>query len=77
MVMELRLGNTLTLKKLHPCGSRQWEVVRVGAAIGIRCVGCRRYVLMARALLERRVRAVAESARQEGEQSGGREAPLR
>ena len=55
MVMELRLGEAVRLKKVHPCGSYHWEVVRLGADIGLRCVGCRRRILLERGVLERRI----------------------
>ncbi len=55
MVMELRLGDSVRLKKVHPCGSNHWEVVRLGADIGLRCVGCRRRILLERGVLERRI----------------------
>ena len=58
--MEFRLGQVLTLKKPHPCGSSQWEVVRVGMDIGIRCQGCNRRILLPRSQLERRVRGVLQ-----------------
>ena len=58
MVLELRLGDVLHLKKTHPCGSNLWEVVRLGADIGIRCQKCNRQVLLQRSYLERRVREV-------------------
>ena len=45
MVLELRLGDVLRLKKAHPCGGDLWEVVRLGADIGVRCRKCDRYVL--------------------------------
>jgi hypothetical protein len=57
MVTEIRLGDVVRLKKKHPCGSDQWEVVRLGADIGIRCQGCQRHVLMPRSVFERRIRA--------------------
>ncbi len=65
VVMELKLGNILTLKKRHPCGGWQWEVVRVGADIGIRCLGCQRRVLIDRFVLARRVRKVERAAKGE------------
>ena len=34
MVLKLHLGDTVRLKKAHPCGSFQWEVERLGADIG-------------------------------------------
>ncbi|MFH1775589.1 MAG: DUF951 domain-containing protein [Chloroflexota bacterium] len=57
MVMEIRLGDVVRLKKRHPCGSYQWRVVRLGADIGIRCLGCQRRVLLERGVFERRVQA--------------------
>jgi hypothetical protein len=56
MVMEIKLGDIVRLKKKHPCGSDQWQVVRLGADIGIKCLGCQRRVLLERAVFERRVK---------------------
>ena len=39
MVLKLHLGDTVRLKKAHPCGSFQWEVARLGADIGLVCLG--------------------------------------
>ena len=58
MVLELRLGDVLRLKKIHPCGGFLWEVVRLGADIGIKCRQCDRRVLLRRSHLERRVKEV-------------------
>jgi len=55
MVMEIRLGDVVRLKKKHPCGSYEWRVVRLGATIGIKCLGCQRRVLLERSVFERRV----------------------
>ncbi len=67
MVTEIRLGDVVRLKKRHPCGSYEWQVVRLGADIGIRCLKCQRYVLLERSVLERRVKAFVSR----GQQSGG------
>jgi hypothetical protein len=56
-VIDFSIGDLLQLRKQHPCGSREWTVVRLGADIGIRCHGCGRRVLIARSELERRVKA--------------------
>lgn len=56
MVMEIRLGDVVQLRKVHPCGGYDWEVVRLGADIGMRCVTCRRRVLLERPTFERRVK---------------------
>jgi hypothetical protein len=57
MAIEIRLGDMVRLKKKHPCGSYEWQVVRLGADIGVRCLKCRRQVLLERSIFERRVRA--------------------
>jgi len=55
-VVKLYLGDVVRTRKTHPCGSDQWEIVRLGADIGIRCLGCGRRVLMPRPKLERRIK---------------------
>jgi hypothetical protein len=57
MVLELKLGDVLRLKKAHPCGNYTWVVVRLGADIGIKCIKCQHAVLLARPLLEKRFKA--------------------
>ena len=53
---EIRLGQIVQLRKLHPCGSDRWEVVRIGADIGLRCLGCSRRVLLSRSEFFKRVK---------------------
>ena len=57
MVVDFRIGERLRLRKKHPCGGFEWEVVRLGADIGIRCTTCSRKVLIPRSALERRTKA--------------------
>ena len=66
MVLELRLGDVLRLRKVHPCGGFEWEVVRVGADIGIRCLECQRRVMMPRSALEKRLKTLVPSDRIKG-----------
>ena len=56
MVMEIKLGDVVRLKKKHPCGSYEWQVVRLGADIAIECLKCRHHVLLKRSVFERRVK---------------------
>jgi len=56
MTVEIRLGDILRLKKAHPCGGDEWQVVRLGADIGIKCLKCQHRVLVARGALERRIK---------------------
>lgn len=59
-VLELHVGDRLTLAKQHPCGAREWEVTRVGADIGLACAGCGRRVMLERRELERRFKGFVE-----------------
>ena len=56
MTIEINLGDIVRLRKAHPCGSHEWEVVRVGADIGLKCLKCQRRVLLERSVFERRVK---------------------
>ena len=56
MVMEIKLGDVVRLKKKHPCGSYEWQVVRLGADIGIKCLKCQHSSLLEHSLFERRVK---------------------
>jgi hypothetical protein len=56
MVLELKLGDVVRLKKSHPCGSYEWVVVRLGADIGLKCLKCQHQVLLERSILERRIK---------------------
>ncbi|TMB67971.1 MAG: DUF951 domain-containing protein [Chloroflexi bacterium] len=56
MIMEIRLGDVVRLRKQHPCGSFEWQVVRLGADIGIRCRTCSRRILLERSVFEKRVK---------------------
>jgi hypothetical protein len=53
--LRLQRGDVLRLRKPHPCGNSDFEVVRLGADIGLRCTECNRRILLARSLLERRL----------------------
>ena len=54
--MEIKTGDIVRLRKPHPCGSYEWEVVSVGADIGLKCLKCQRRVLLARDVFRRKVK---------------------
>lgn len=56
MILDIRIGDVVRLRKPHPCGSNIWQVIRVGADIGLRCQGCQRRVLLPRSILQRRLK---------------------
>ncbi len=51
------MGDVVRLRKPHPCGGFEWEIVRLGADIGLRCGTCHRRVLLERRALERRLKS--------------------
>ncbi len=56
---QFQVGEVLTLKKKHPCGSERWEVRRIGADIGLACLKCGHLVSMPRRQLEKAVKSIA------------------
>ena len=61
MVLGLKIGDVLQMKRPHPCGGSLWIVTRLGADIGMSCQKCGRYVLLARSQLARRLKKVLHS----------------
>ena len=60
--MEIAVGNIVRLKKKHPCGSQEWEVLRVGADFRLKCLGCGHQIMVPRTLVEKNVRQIREKA---------------
>ncbi len=58
--LDIRVGDVVQLRKTHPCGGDVWEVVRIGADIGVVCRGCGRRVLLDRPRFQRRVKAFVQ-----------------
>lgn len=50
------VGDVVILKKPHPCGSKKWEILRVGADFRLKCTGCGHQIMMARSLVEKSTR---------------------
>lgn len=61
MITEYNLGTVVQMKKQHPCGSYQWEVIRLGADIKIKCLGCGRLVMLPRSKFEKDAKKVLGS----------------
>jgi len=58
MLADLQLQDTVRMRKPHPCGSAEWKVTRLGADIGLECLGCGRRVLLTRRELMRRAKTI-------------------
>ena len=52
----MKWGILLKLKKQHPCGSSEWEILRVGADFRLKCTGCGHQIMIARKLVEKNTR---------------------
>jgi|DewCreStandDraft_3_1066083.scaffolds.fasta_scaffold03578_2 hypothetical protein len=66
-IVRLHVGDVVRLRKPHPCGDDRWEILRLGADVFIRCLGCGRRVFIPRVKLERRIKAFVHQVQEEGE----------
>lgn len=65
--MEIQIGDILKLKKPHPCGSKEWEVLRIGADFRLKCLGCEHQIMTPRRQVEKNVKEVIQSNKAAGE----------
>ena len=56
--MDVMVGDTLVMKKPHPCGSNTFEVTRVGMDFKLRCLGCGHLIMVPRKLVEKNCRGI-------------------
>ena len=56
--MDIRIGDIITLKKQHPCGSKDWQVLRVGADFRLKCLGCDHQIMISRSQAEKNIRNI-------------------
>ncbi|HHT26939.1 MAG TPA: DUF951 domain-containing protein [Firmicutes bacterium] len=62
MPVKFALGDIIQMRKKHPCGSDQWEIMRTGMDIRMRCQGCARVVLLPRRQVERSMKGFIHRA---------------
>ena len=60
--VRYHIGDVVQLKKSHPCGSNEWEVLRIGVDFVIRCCGCGHRVMVPRPKFEKSVRKIIRRA---------------
>ena len=63
MPQEFSLGDVVRMRKPHPCGGSKWEISRLGADIGVRCLTCQHRILLPRSAFEKRVKTIISSTR--------------
>ncbi|MBE6933037.1 MAG: DUF951 domain-containing protein [Ruminococcaceae bacterium] len=56
--MDVRLQDVLVMKKPHPCGSKEWKVLRTGMDFRLKCLGCGHEVLLPRSKAEKNIREI-------------------
>ncbi|KRL58065.1 hypothetical protein FC70_GL000138 [Paucilactobacillus oligofermentans DSM 15707 = LMG 22743] len=54
------LGDVVMMKKQHPCGTNEWEIIRMGADIKIKCLGCGHIVMLSRRDFEKRFKKMLQ-----------------
>jgi hypothetical protein len=64
MPIDVQVGDVVRLRKPHPCGGYDWQVVRIGADIGLKCQTCDHRVLLTRREFEKRVKTFVQRANQ-------------
>ena len=56
--MDIKVGDVLQLKKAHPCGSHDWQVLRVGMDCRLRCLGCGHELMIPRSKAEKSIKKI-------------------
>lgn len=62
--MDVRVGDILTMKKKHPCGSATWQVLRIGADFKLRCSGCGHEIMSARSNIEKNIKKISREEKE-------------
>ncbi len=65
MLVKYYVGDVVKMRKPHPCGSDEWEVMRTGVDFRIRCKGCGRVVMLPRPKFEKSVKKVVSTSANE------------
>ena len=61
-IKNFDVGDIIKMKKPHPCGSSEWEILRVGADFRLKCLGCGHQVMVSRKLVEKNTREIRKKA---------------
>ncbi|MGD0352642.1 MAG: DUF951 domain-containing protein [Dehalococcoidia bacterium] len=69
--MDIEVGDVVRLRKKHPCGGDEWQVVKLGVDIRIKCLKCQRLVLLERGTLERRIKTLVSRAQSTSKTDNG------
>ena len=56
--MNYSVGDIVQMKKMHPCGTNEWEILRVGADFKLRCKECKHIIMLSREKFEKSVKKI-------------------
>jgi len=56
--VDINVTDIIQLKKQHPCGSNEWEVLRIGADFRLKCIGCGHLIMVPRRLVEKNIKNI-------------------
>ena len=62
MADKFDVGDVIRMKKPHPCGSYEWEILRVGADFRLKCAGCGHQIMVSRKQVEKNTRQITKKA---------------
>ena len=65
--MIYEVGDIVQLKKKHPCGSCEWELLRVGTDFKLKCCGCGHEVMVKRSMVEKSTKSIRKAEKQSSE----------
>lgn len=63
--MDIQVGDRVKLKKKHPCGSFEWDVLRIGADFRLACAGCGHQIMIPRKQVERNLKQLIPAEQKE------------
>ena len=66
MADRFDVGDIIRMKKPHPCGSYEWEILRTGADFRLKCMGCGHQIMVSRKLVEKNTRRITKKEQQDG-----------
>ncbi len=60
--MDIKVGDILDMKKQHPCGNKQFSVLRIGMDFKIRCMGCGHEIMLPRTKVEKNIKNIIRNS---------------
>jgi hypothetical protein len=69
LYLNVFVGDILEMKKEHPCGSRQWKVLRVGMDFRLRCEGCQHELMLPRKKVEKSIKRIVSMSAEADKQT--------